>query len=73
MNQEISERNSTLIIFYLYLTSIIALFSFLDMAFILEVSLLVGLIGVSLVTNKFKVPISIVLFYMTLIVFDLVL
>ena len=71
MSQEISEKNSTLIIFYLYLTSIIALFSFLDMAFILEVSLLIGLIGVSLVTNNFKVPISIVLFYMTLIVFSL--
>lgn len=71
MIQETSRKNSTLIVFYLYLTSFVALFAFLDMAFILEVGLLVTTVAASLINNKFKMPTSVILFYLILVIFAL--
>jgi len=69
--QDVSSRNSSLIIFYLYLTSFVTLFAFLDMAFILEVGLLIATVAASLINNKFKMPTSVILFYLILIVYAL--
>lgn len=71
MIQDVSSRNSSLIIFYLYLTSFVTLFAFLDMAFILEVGLLIATVAASLINNKFKMPTSVILFYLILIVYAL--
>lgn len=71
IQEETASKNSTLIVFYLYLTSFVALFSFLDMAFLLEVGLLVTTVALALVNNKFKIPTSILVFYLSLIVFAL--
>lgn len=55
----------------MYLTSFVTLFAFLDMAFILEIGVLIGTIAASLINNKFKMPVPVVLFYFVLIVFAL--